>query len=428
MNHKRCYPAGWHRLLLLGVDGGEVVGNVDHAILPKNGDFGNLPVQQQTYSMQSEQPVRSVAEVTFFLKQLVQQHPLLQQIQVAGEVSNLTYHSSGHVYFSLKDPEAQISCALFRGNAQNAPRMKVGDRIIATGGIDIYPPRGSYQLIVRQIRKQGLGDLYQQFLELKEKLQREGLFETSRKQVLPLLPRKIAIITSPTGAAVRDIIRTLRRRYNLGEAILIPTVVQGPAGAKSIVSSLEKAIALDADTIILGRGGGSIEDLWNFNEESVARAVAACPIPIVAGIGHESDFTIVDFVADVRASTPTAAAEHAAPDKAALYHTLDDYDRQARKSLQYFIDFKRQVLDDYHYRLEMAVKQSFQRKRHELEKLELALRGLDIRELLKQGYSLTLKDGEIQRNGEKIHPGDEIETVFLDARLKSKVADKHNPF
>ena len=227
----------------------------------------------------------------------------------------------------------------------------------------------------------------------------------------------------PTGAAIQDITRTIERRYNIVKLIIIPTIVQGEKGAASIVFSLAAAQKTNADLIILARGGGSIEDLWNFNEESVARAIFDSEIPIISGVGHETDITIADFVADVRASTPTAAAERAVPEKIAILNTLDEYESRIQQSLQYFIDFKRQILDDYANRLQQASKNYLQTKKHELDLLEAKLKGLDITDLLKKGYTLTLKDGVVQNDSQNLNPGDTIETVFTDGRVKSEVKE-----
>ncbi|MEM6348094.1 MAG: exodeoxyribonuclease VII large subunit [Bacteroidota bacterium] len=366
-------------------------------------------------------PVYSVGELTVYIKNRLERDPNLQAVQVQGEVSNLTYHGSGHVYFSLKDNSAQISCVMFRMYAQKAVRMSVGDKMIVTGNMSVYPPRGNYQLMVQAVRKAGLGDLHRRFLQLKSKLEAEGLFDPARKRPIPALPNKIVLITSPTGAAIRDMLQTIKRRYNRGTVLLIPAVVQGEHGVKSIVEAFRAAAKTQADLIILARGGGSLEDLWNFNEEAVARAIADCPIPVISGVGHETDFTIADFVADLRASTPTAAAEHAVPDLASIIFTLDDYEAQLKRNLQYFIDFKRQVLDDYSNRLEQATLQFLQRKRHEVELLATQLKALDIRKLLEQGFSLTLVDGEVRSSAEGIKEGMAIETIFKDGRLESEV-------
>jgi len=365
----------------------------------------------------------TVAELTHYIKHLLESNDILSQAEVAGEVSNLTYHGSGHVYFSVKDRDAQLSCVLFKGNARYAPRMQAGDQVILKGRISVYAPRGSYQMVVQSVRKQGVGDLYQRFLQLKAKLEGEGLFDPAFKKPLPIFPKTIALVTSPTGAAIRDMLQTLKRRYNMGRAIIIPTTVQGQAGAPSIVDSLQKAAKTEADVILLARGGGSLEDLWNFNEEMVARAIAACPIPIISGVGHETDFTIADFVADVRASTPTAAAEAATPEKAGIEGLLDDFEGKINRQLQYFIDFKRQILDDYSYRIEQGLKQHLQKKRHQLDLLDTQLAGLNPVSRLEQGFTLTLKNGKRVMKAEELNPGDTIETVFQDGRTSSTITE-----
>lgn len=393
-----------------------------------------------------ESNILSVKELTFYLKHLLEKDPVVGDVQVSGEVSNLKYHSSGHVYFSLKDSEAQLTCVMFRSYASLAPRMQEGDEVILTGGLTIYPPRGNYQLLVRGVRKAGLGNLFQRFLQLKEKLKREGLFDSAHKQAIPTLPQTVALITSETGAAVRDMIQTLKRRFDKLRIIVIPTVVQGVQGSQSIIRSLDLATKAEADVILLARGGGSIEDLWNFNEESVARAIFACPIPIITGIGHETDTTIADFVADVRASTPTSAAERAVPDKQALLNAIDQYERSMMQQLRHFIDFKRQVVDDYENRLEQAClrlidlkrqtiedyenrldqlcMRLFDQKRHELDLLEARLNGMDQTQILAKGYTLTLKDGKILQTPAGLKTGDMIETVFTEGRIASEVKEE----
>ncbi|MEO0582928.1 MAG: exodeoxyribonuclease VII large subunit [Bacteroidota bacterium] len=374
--------------------------------------------------MPQDPQIYTVGEVTHYIKHLLEDNPQLKGVQVSGEVSNLTYHRSGHVYFSVKDTEAQLSCVMFKGYAQYAPKMKAGDKVVLKGNMTVYAPRGNYQMMVTSVRKQGVGDLYQQFALLKQKLESEGLFDSAYKQAIPILPQKIAVLTSPTGAAIRDILQTIKRRYNRGQVLVLPTVVQGTQGAASIVQNLKLAQDTGVDVIILGRGGGSLEDLWNFNEEAVARAIFGSKIPIVSGVGHETDFTIADFVADVRASTPTAAAETVVPDLAAIIHTIDDYERQLKRGIQYNIDFKRQVLDDYSFRLQQILTQKLQTERHKLEILEAELKALDHDRILTQGYTLTLKEGVIQHGMEGIEPGDQIETIFVDGRVESEVKQK----
>lgn len=369
----------------------------------------------------TQQTVYAVGEVTRYIKHLLEGDRILANVEVSGEISNLTYHSSGHVYFSIKDAEAQLSCVMFRTYAQQAARMQRGDQVIIGGSISVYPPRGNYQMMVKSVRKAGVGGLFQQFLALKEKLQKEGLFEPIHKKPIPTFPEHIGVLTSPTGAAVRDIMRTIQRRYPHIQVTLFPTVVQGEQGAASILQNLEEAERIRPDVLILGRGGGSIEDLWNFNEEAVARAIFASSIPVITGIGHETDFTIADFVSDLRASTPTAAAEHAVPESAGVLQLLMDYQEKMEQSLQYFVDFKRQILDDFGHRLQMAMENKVREKRHQLALLEAKLQSADMSSLLEQGYTLTLHEGKILRSRESLAKGDKIETIFKDGRATSSI-------
>lgn len=365
----------------------------------------------------------TVSECTWHIKNLLENDPALQEIRVSGEVSNLTYHRSGHVYFSMKDPQAALSCVMFKSDAQRAAQMVLGDKVVVTGFITVYAPRGNYQMRVVRIEKAGQGDLYQQFIALKDRLNREGLFDSSLKRRPPMFPKRIAIITSPTGAALQDMLRTISRRFPAVAVTVVPTVVQGANGAASIVRSLQRAQEIDADVIILGRGGGSLEDLWNFNEEAVARAIRASKIPVISGVGHETDVTIADFVSDLRASTPTAAAEHAVPDLQDLLDRLDGAEDQIKRSLRYFIDFKGQMLDEYSLRIEQSIRQFIRKKSHEVDLLESKLNGLDQRTLLKRGYTLTLKDGKIITSADELTEGETIDTVFQDGRAISEVSN-----
>ncbi len=367
-------------------------------------------------------PAYSVTECTWYIKRLLENDPVLQEVRVSGEVSNLTYHRSGHVYFSLKDPQAQLSAVMFQSDAIRAPQMQVGEEVVATGFITVYAPRGNYQMRVVKIEKQGLGDLYSQFVALKDKLQREGLFEVGIKKRIPRFPKHLVLLTSPTGAAIQDMLRTLAQRYPVVKVTVIPTVVQGAGGAASIVTSLGLAQKLEADAILLARGGGSLEDLWNFNEEAVARAIRASRIPVITGVGHETDVTIADFVADMRASTPTAAAAQAVPDREDLLRQLDAAEVQTQRALQYFIDFKRQMLDEYALRFEQAIRQYLRNKRHALDLLQGRLQGMDQTALLAQGYTLSLKDGRILRSVKELAAGDLLDTLFVDGRTTSHLS------
>lgn len=265
-------------------------------------------------------------------------------VAVSGEISNLTLASSGHYYFSLKDKLAQIRCAFFnRGTRTAGSVLKNGQEVIAYGKISLYEPRGDYQLIVSQIQDTGIGLLYQQFLELKNKLQALGLFDESRKKAIPLYPHHIGIISSPKGAALQDILSTLQRRFPMAQTTLFPSEVQGAQAHLQLISALNKAVETsDIDCIILARGGGSLEDLWAFNHEDLAYAIAACPKPIITGIGHETDFTIADFVADFRAATPTGAAEKATPHQNDIFLMLRQWQTRLKNLIQHLI--KNQVL------------------------------------------------------------------------------------
>jgi exodeoxyribonuclease VII large subunit len=265
---------------------------------------------------------------------------------VGGEISTLTYAASGHVYFSLKDANAQVRCVMWRSRAQLLGwRLENGQQIEARALVSFYEPRGEFQLNVEAIRRAGQGDLFERFLRLKAQLEKEGLFAAERKKPLPAFPRHIAIVTSRQAAALRDVLTTLHRRAPHLRISLFPTLVQGEGAAAKIAEALGQAAATDCEAIILCRGGGSIEDLWAFNEEAVARAIAASPIPVIAGVGHETDFTIADFTADLRAPTPTAAAELVSPDRAGLLGRLDGLHEQLQRRLERGLADRAQRLD-----------------------------------------------------------------------------------
>ncbi|MFM2375229.1 MAG: hypothetical protein RLZZ165_326 [Bacteroidota bacterium] len=418
-----------------------------------------------------DRPAYSVGALTQYIRQHLEGDPVLQDARVYGEVSNLTQHSSGHVYFTLKDEEAQLSCAMFKGVALRYLRTmpRHGARIEVRGKLSLYPPRGSYQLIVRELRLAGEGDLHARYLALKERLKAEGLFDAGRKRPLPLYPRRIGLATSPTGAVIRDILDTLRRRYPHVEVLLAPTVVQGDAGRDSIVRSLALLNAVPGlDVIILARGGGALEDLWCFNEEAVARAIAASAVPVVAGIGHETDVTIADFAADLRAATPTAAAELAVPLASELREALQRAEMQLGYHLRHFIEVRQQMLDDYgrqmeatllhrletarqqvlslegqlqarlmsaaalkrqmveelHRRLEHAGLSLIEGHRNTLKMMELQLQGYDFRAVLARGFSITTSGGHPVLDAATLAEGDPITTYYSRGRTISIVQQK----
>lgn len=292
-----------------------------------------------------ESPVLSVSELNRRAKQLLERNfPLMW---VSGEVSNFIAAASGHWYFSLKDGNAQVRCAMFRHKSQYLDWLpRNGDQIEVRALVTLYEPRGEYQLNVENIRRAGLGALYEAFGKLKARLEQEGLFDETRKKSLPAFPAQIGIVTSPAAAALRDVLTTLRRRMPSIPVILYPTPVQGEGSAAKIAEAIRTAASrAECDVLIVCRGGGSIEDLWAFNEEIVARAIHACPIPVVSGVGHETDFTISDFVADRRAPTPTSAAEQASPNRADLQHRIEAMHGRLNRHLRQKLEQRMQQVD-----------------------------------------------------------------------------------
>lgn len=292
----------------------------------------------------------TVTQLTREIRELLEGH--IGSVWVEGEVSNLRVQSSGHQYFTLKDATAQISCVFFRGAvSRSSTRLQDGMRVLAHGEISVYEPRGQYQMVVKQVQTRGKGSLQEQFEALKRRLHAEGLFDEDRKQAIPQFPNVVALVTSPTGAAVRDMLNILSRRAPWVRVLVFPVRVQGQGAEHEIVRALEiLANAEDydlptPDTIVIGRGGGSLEDLWCFNEEVLARAVAACPLPVISAVGHEIDFTIADFVADLRAPTPSAAAELIAPDTSDLRRHFTTLARTLHTRVSTLLAHHQQVVD-----------------------------------------------------------------------------------
>ncbi|WP_044416125.1 exodeoxyribonuclease VII large subunit [Halarcobacter anaerophilus] len=279
--------------------------------------------------------IKSLLETTFI------------NVYVEGEISNLTYHNSGHIYFSIKDENSTISCVMFKGNAKYLKfRLEVGQKIVINGTITVYTPRGNYQLLCNKIEPSGQGALALAYEQLKAKLQAKGYFETSIKKALPKYPKKIALVTSPTGAAIEDMKKVATHRWPLVELVLVPTLVQGEESKYDIVTSIKYAQTLDVDLIVVGRGGGSIEDLWAFNEEIVATAIFECDKPVISAVGHEIDFLISDFVADIRAATPSNAMEIALPDINEHRIYLDTLSSDFKTRLKNQLSSKQTLLDN----------------------------------------------------------------------------------
>lgn len=276
----------------------------------------------------------TVSQLNKYLKYKIDNDPNLGIVFLKGEISNFKNHTRGHFYFTLKDDTSRINAIMFQGNASKIPFLPVdGMKVLVSGRVSVYEQSGSYQLYVDTMLEDGVGSLYLAFNQLKEKLEKEGLFRPDHKKSIPKIPEKIGIITAPTGAAIKDILSTIKRRFPLVETILFPALVQGEYAACDIVKKIKLANTYDLDVLIIGRGGGSIEDLWPFNEEIVARAIYESKIPIISAVGHEIDFTIADFVADKRAPTPTGAAEMAVPDKKDLLVYLEQVNIRLEKSL-----------------------------------------------------------------------------------------------
>lgn len=288
----------------------------------------------------------SVSQLNRYLKFKLDQDPNLNHIFLKGEISNYKAHTRGHLYFTIKDESSRINAVMFSTQASKLNyALEDGMKVMITGRISIYEATGSYQIYVDEMIQDGVGNLYIEFEKLKKKLASEGLFDPSKKKPIPKFPEKIGIITAPTGAAIKDILSTIKRRWPITKTILFPSLVQGASAAPEIVKQIKKAEEFDLDLLIVGRGGGSIEDLWCFNDEEVARALYECNIPIISAVGHEIDYTIADFVADLRAPTPTGAAEMAVPNQADFYKFLNQVNIRLNKAMTNRIKTNKERLD-----------------------------------------------------------------------------------
>jgi len=392
-------------------------------------------------------PSLSVSEITSYLRQLLESDEILRDVWVRGEISNLSQPSSGHVYFTLKDAAAALRCVIWRTTAQ---RLKTdlanGSAVEVHGYISVYEPNGQYQLYIDALRLAGEGWLYQEFLRLKARLEAEGLFEPERKRPIPARPRTIGIVTSPTGAALQDMLNTMAARYPLAEVVLAPTAVQGDEAPPAIARALNKLNRIvKPDIIILARGGGSLEDLWAFNDERVVRAVASSAAPVITGIGHETDFTLCDFAADLRAPTPTGAAVMAVPDMADLrgelrsaftlldgiLHTRLDASRQRLMDIRRRLDQlspRRQVqngrqrLDDMQERMARALAAYEQLRRARLDGLQQRLHALNPLAVMQRGFAVVHSaDGRLLSSVRQISIGDEVSVRMTDGSFGAQV-------
>ncbi len=391
--------------------------------------------------------VFSVSQITRYLRALLDGDEVLAKVLIQGEISNFKHHSSGHMYFTLKDAKSCIRSVMFRSRASGLQFIpQDGMQVIAQGNISVYERDGQYQLYVNSMRPAGQGQLHLAFLELKEKLEREGLFAAAHKQALPFLPRVIGIATSPTGAALQDMLTVIRRRFPRAQILLAPVVVQGAEAPPSIVRALQYLGAVpEVDVIILGRGGGSIEELWAFNDERVARAIYACPKPVVSAVGHETDFTIADFVADLRAPTPSAAAEAVVPVLNELEAGLKALEQRligatynlvlrkwqaaqalsARLALHHperTISNLTQTLDSLETRMINAMNKQLTHASHQLQANASKLQALSPLAVLARGYSIVLnRQEEVIRAADAVQVGDQLEIVLAKGRIHSQV-------
>ena len=390
--------------------------------------------------------VYTVRQVNSYIKNMFAQDFMLNRIYVKGEVSNLKYHTSGHIYFSLKDESGTIACVMFAGSRSGLSfRMEEGQQIIVLGVVDVYARDGKYQLYARKIVRDGVGLLYERFELLKKELQEMGMFAPEYKQKIPKYIRRLGVVTAPTGAAVRDIINITKRRNPFVQIILYPALVQAEGAAESIVKGIHALEAEKVDVMIVGRGGGSMEDLWAFNEEAVARAVFDCSVPVISAVGHETDTTIIDFVADLRAPTPSAAAELAVYDFMEMKKNLKLREEKLLHFMQLILERKRQKLEQYSLRMrayhpqqrlneqrqfaadaENRLRREMMR-RLEQEKYRLGLmaerlKGLSPLEKLSQGYAyVENSSGANVRTVSNVKQGEQITVYVTDGRIRAEV-------
>ncbi len=390
--------------------------------------------------------VYSVGQVNTYIKNMFAQDYALKQISIKGEVSNCKYHTSGHIYFTLKDETGTLACVMFAGNRSGLKfQMQEGQRVVATGSVSIYERDGKYQLYAREIELDGQGDLYRRYLALKKELEEMGMFDPMYKQEIPAYPAKVGIVTAETGAAIQDIIHVSTRRNPYIQLVLYPAQVQGEGAAETIVKGLRTLDKYGVDVIIVGRGGGSIEDLWAFNEEIVARAVFDCQTPVISAVGHETDFTIVDYVADLRAPTPSAAAELAVCDYRIFQETIENYRQRMNHLLNgkaqnlrslyeqyalrlshlsplYLIQQKRQYLMDLEDSLKDSMMRYLKNKRHVLSLYIARLQGLSPLEKLNQGYAYVADArGNTLTDARKVKKDDAISVHVKNGLIEAKV-------
>ena len=393
----------------------------------------------------------TVSKINAYIKNMFRQDYVLSRVSVKGEISNCKYHTSGHIYFTLKDEGGTLSAIMFASQAKSLSfHLSDGMQVIVSGRIEVYERDGKYQLYANSIVQDGIGDLYKKFEELKKQFQDMGYFESEYKRPIPYFSKKIGIVTASTGAAIHDIMNISYRRNPYVSLVLYPALVQGEGAASSIVSGIEKLDTMGMDVIIVGRGGGSLEDIWAFNEECVAEAIFNAKTPIISAVGHETDFTIADFVADLRAPTPSAAAELAVADIHQIENRIAGYEELVNKAFMKFISQKRAVIDNYSMRLKYLnpvsrinekritldrlkerlddnMSKLLKDYRHKLEVYASRLHGVSPLEKLGQGYSCTQNENGVPVTSvSNISLGDIITTTLKDGEIISQIKEVKN--
>ncbi|KPU44911.1 exodeoxyribonuclease 7 large subunit [Oxobacter pfennigii] len=392
--------------------------------------------------------VLSVSQITEYIKKVMAVDPILNNVSIRGEISNFKHHYSGHMYFTLKDENAKIKCVMFKSAGYNLKFLpEDGMNVIASGNISLYEKDGQYQLYINRLEPDGKGALFVAYEQLKKRLEAEGLFDKKRKKALPKYPSKVGVITSSTGAAVRDIINVMTRRFPGIHILVVPVLVQGEEAPRDITNAVDYLNTReDIDVIIVGRGGGSIEELWAFNDEFVARAITRSKIPVISAVGHETDFTISDFVSDLRAPTPSAAAEVSVPDKRELKYRLDTYINNIKSlilknlnedralidryksilntlSPAIFLNQKRQYIDTLNFKLDTAMKRNLDMAKDQFRNFCTNLESLNPLSTLSRGYSICLNPDskEVIDSIEKVSLKDNVEILVKNGSIECEV-------
>ena len=409
----------------------------------------------------------SVSTISRYIKHLLDTDKNLQTIFIKGEISNLKQHSSGHIYFSLKDETSKINAIMFSNNAKKLNFVPTdGTKVLAIGRVSLYEATGNYQIYINEMLEDGVGNLYVAYEQLKKKLEAEGLFDPKYKKKIPKIPKNIGIITAPTGAAIKDILSTIKRRWPIANTILFPSLVQGAEASSDIIRNIELTKGYDLDVLIIGRGGGSIEDMWCFNDEGVARAIHNLDVPVISAVGHEIDFTISDFVSDLRAPTPTGAAEMAVPNMSDVLSLLSQLEKRAIVGINNVItlktkrvdsimdspiirnpisiyEIKEQKFDNIFERLLLSQKKIiekntydlnllennlkkgisslFDKNKHDFEKILSKLEVLNPMLTLKRGYSIVKKDNKVIDKVKTLKSGDNITIELQDGKLSAVI-------